>query len=399
MKLVFQDQLFSFQLLRGLGHTIYGGADIGECLSTAYRITEGDFESWYTEWSRTADRVRTQADHSLAHGHIVSAREAFLRASNYYRMAEFFLRVEPDDPRMMTTWGNSQTCFSQAATLFSPPLEAVEIPYHDTTLPGYFYRGDESSSPRATLLLQGGFDSTIEELHFWGAAAAMQRGYHCLIFEGPGQGRVRRQQALPFRPDWEHVVTPVIDFALTKPEIDSHRLALMGVSFGGHLAARAAALESRIAACILHSGLFDAYATTTARLPEEVRTLLATSDAPQVDSRLYALAQQQLGMRWHLTHGMWAYNAASPGAFYRMMQAYTLQGIAHQITCPTLVLDGERDHLLSASQQTRILYEALTCPKRYLLFTTDEGAEEHCQVGALALCHQRLFDWLDETFA
>jgi hypothetical protein len=27
------------------------------------------------------------------------------------------------------------------------------------------------------------------------------------------------------------------------------------------------------------------------------------------------------------------------------------------------------------------------------------GAEEHCQCGAASLSHQRIFDWLDETFA
>jgi hypothetical protein len=46
MKLVFQDQAFSFELLRTIGYTPYDGADVGECISTARRITEGDFDSW-----------------------------------------------------------------------------------------------------------------------------------------------------------------------------------------------------------------------------------------------------------------------------------------------------------------------------------------------------------------
>lgn len=50
MKLIFNDPAFSFQLLRTIGSAYYEGADIGECLSTAYRIKEGDFESWYAEW-------------------------------------------------------------------------------------------------------------------------------------------------------------------------------------------------------------------------------------------------------------------------------------------------------------------------------------------------------------
>ena len=85
MKVVFDDEAFSYQLLRTLGYAPYKGADIGECLQTAYRIKEGDFESWYQEWFDTAERIRGIADASLNSGDNISARETYLRASNYYR--------------------------------------------------------------------------------------------------------------------------------------------------------------------------------------------------------------------------------------------------------------------------------------------------------------------------
>ena len=65
MERVFQYPTFSLQLLRAISETYYKGADIGECLSTAYRIKEGDFESWYQEWLKTAKRVHKYADESL----------------------------------------------------------------------------------------------------------------------------------------------------------------------------------------------------------------------------------------------------------------------------------------------------------------------------------------------
>ena len=73
----------------------------------------------------------------------------------------------------------------------------------------------------------------------------MERGYNCLTFEGPGQGGVIRKQGIPFRYDWEKVVTPVINYAIDRNEefgIDVNRIALMGMSLGGYLAARAALL-------------------------------------------------------------------------------------------------------------------------------------------------------------
>src|SRR5207247_234030 len=72
MKIVFQDPTFSLQLLRVLGETYYKGADVGECLSTAYRVKEGDFESWHEEWLKTAKRVHKFAVDSLVAGHKVS---------------------------------------------------------------------------------------------------------------------------------------------------------------------------------------------------------------------------------------------------------------------------------------------------------------------------------------
>ena len=291
MKVVFQDPTFSSQLLRTIGATYYKVADIGECLSTAYRIKEGDFESWYTEWLKTAKRVHKYADDCLAANHKVSACEAYLRASNYYRAAEFLL-ISPEDPRIQTTWGSSKECFSNAGKLFSPPIESIEIPYEGTTLPGHFYRLNENTNndtatplPRPTLIAHGGFDSTLEELYTFAAAPALERGYNCLTFEGPGQGGVIRKQKIPFRYDWEMVVTTVIDYALTRDrDIDPNKIALIGISMGGYLAARAAAFENRISACILYNGVYDGYDAFASGFPQSLRTAFEIGNSNAVNT-------------------------------------------------------------------------------------------------------------------
>ena len=62
-----------------------------------------------------------------------------------------------------------------------------------------------------------------------------------------------------------------------------------------------------------------------------------------------------------------------------------------------LVVDVENEN--SFPGEARKLYEALRCPKTWLYFSAEEGAGEHCQVGAPGLAQQRVFDWLDETIA
>ncbi len=89
MHVYFNDAQFDFQTLRLLGSAASGDAEPGEVLSTANRIAEGDFESWTAEWLKTAQRVHEIAERSRERGHRVSAREAYFRASNYYRAAEF----------------------------------------------------------------------------------------------------------------------------------------------------------------------------------------------------------------------------------------------------------------------------------------------------------------------
>ena len=106
MKLHFRDPTFSFELLRAASYGMYGGSEIGEVLATARRIREGDFESWYIEWSRIAERIEMIAGTSIQEGHRISAQQAFLRASNYYRTAEFFL--PPDDPRRSETYRSEE---------------------------------------------------------------------------------------------------------------------------------------------------------------------------------------------------------------------------------------------------------------------------------------------------
>jgi len=85
------DPQFWFETLRTIGHAAYCGADIGEVLTTAQRIVAGDYDSWHDEWLALADRTAGEAEPQLAAGHRISARDGLLRASNYYRAAEFFL--------------------------------------------------------------------------------------------------------------------------------------------------------------------------------------------------------------------------------------------------------------------------------------------------------------------
>jgi alpha-beta hydrolase superfamily lysophospholipase len=394
------DPQFWFETLRVFAVDEYGGGQFGEVLAIASRITAGDYDSWFTAWNAAADTVTKEADDRLGRGHRVSARDGYLRASNYYRSSEFFLHGNPRDPRIARAYRRSVDCYKACAALFDPPIEPVEIPYEGTTLPGYFHRADSSARPRTTVIMHSGFDGSAEEMHFGGARAAIERGYHALVFDGPGQFGPLHREGLTFRPDWEKVVTPVVDFALTLPGVDPKRIALMGVSLGGLLAPRAAAFEKRIAAVIANDGLYDYAAAQLARAPsgerERIKAMLTADSAPELDQLLDQSMKANPTARWALAHGMYAMGAPTPRAYLAASLAYNLRnGVAEQITCPTLVCEAEDDLFFKGQPQE--LYDHLTCRKTLIRFTNDEGAGAHCQVGAGRLAFARIYDWLEET--
>jgi len=396
------DPQFWFEITRLFGAADYGGALFGEVIAIAKNIKSGDYDSWYDANSALADRLADEAESQLAKGHQISARDNYLRASSYYRSAEFFLHAHADDPRMKRAFERTTACYRKAAALFVPEIEAVEIPYEGTTLVGYFHPADSSGTPQKTLILNNGFDGSPEEMHWMGARAAVERGFNVLVFDGPGQFASVHRQGLHFRADWESVVTPVVDYLLTRKDVDPKKIALHGESLGGYLAPRAAAFEHRLAACIADDGVYDYGISQISGVPPEKRAdvlaaLLAPS-APQLDQMLEQATKTNSVARWAFTHGMYTFGVATPRAYLAATQAFHMRGgIAEQIKCPTLVCDAEKD--LFFNGQAQQLFDHLTCKKTMMKFTDAEGAGAHCEAGASRLAYGRMYDWLDETLA
>jgi alpha-beta hydrolase superfamily lysophospholipase len=357
----------------------------------AAQIRPDDTTDWYTAWSGYADRLYELALTSRAAGHRVSARDAFLRASNYYRTSYIFMFAVPVDPRVVEAYDKQTDAFQKGAALFEPPIEILKIPYENTTLPGYFIKPDASDAPRKTLLCTGGYDGTCEELFFSIAGGALERGYNVLSFDGPGQGGALVTQKLPMRADWEKVVTPVVDYLLTRSDVDSARIALYGGSFGGYLAPRAAAFEHRLAACIADAALFDPAALSNKMFPPDIATALARNDVAVLEPFFNKL-QRDTTQRFILGRGMWVHGATTPWEYFNMFRAYSLADVAKNIQCPTFVDEAENDRRRGGGKD---LYDALQCPKEYVLFAASEGAGEHCEAGAREVFFQKMFDWLD----
>ncbi len=393
--LLFQDNHFSFQLVRRLGYATARAADTGECIATAKKIVDGDTASWYDEWLSTANRLHQLAEAFEKEEHLISAGETFMRAANYYLAAEFYLVEKKDRRKRLETWQTANDCFIKALGFLYPEnsIKSVKIPYNDTTIPGYFCKPERVKKNSPLLIIHSGFDGTAMETFWSTGLSALKRGYHCLIFEGPGQGEMIIKQNIPFRFDWEVPVKAVIDFAEQQPEVNKEKIALMGISFGGYLAPRAAAFEKRIKACIANDGVID-FSTPFYRFPQEMVQLIE-HDPEEFNTIIAQSIEKYLGGKWAFENAMWRFAKDTPASLMKHITGHDLKEVVKRITCPTLVIGSEAEH--SFIGQPKLLYDALECPKTFLLFTREETAQAHCQIGANLLSTAKIFNWLDQT--
>ena len=168
----------------------------------------------------------------------------------------------------------------------------------------------------------------------------------------------------------------------------------MGLSMGGALALRAAAFEKRLKIVISDPGVYRWWQVVYDFIGSIDAGLIRLLDSnPRAfDEQMAAIMAVSPFVRWGIRDTIWKHGASSPSDVMLRMKAYTNEGIAERITCRALVMDGTDDSFA----QGKALFDALTCPKDYMLFTAEDTGLAHCQVGALAVAAERLFDWLDE---
>ena len=101
-------------------------------------------------------------------------------------------------------------------------------------------------------------------------------------------------------------------------------------------------------------------------------------------------------VQWGLQEGMHVTGTDSAFGFLQAFRQFETADVSASIRQDVLLLAGSEDHYVPLEQwhdQIRTLENAHSITAR--LFTRDESAENHCQVGNSGLALRTIVNWLD----
>jgi len=263
-----------------------------------------------------AERREARARAAEDCGHLVTARDHYFLAALLYVSAEwpFF----EDTQVLKDLEDRKNRCYGCWARLAPHPVERVDIPFNGKTLPAWFHLPPNSAGRRVPLILAcGGMDAFKEINVAMYGDKLLERGFAVLAFDGPGQGEAIVNGIQVTEDNWVAAGQALMDWALTRTEIDPERIMGFGISFGSFWMTQIAATQPKMCGCVVSMVCHEPGA----------RTLLERA-SPTFKARF-----------------MWMSGIEDEAAFDRFAQRLDLRPLVAKMIVPWLVIAGEEDDL------------------------------------------------------
>src|SRR5580765_2918054 len=296
----------------------------------ARRVKFFNLESWHKEWIEVAKKNQDLAACFEQENRKQTAHEFYLRAADFYRRAVVYM--PETDPRMLPTYVKLEENFAKAWSMVTPPFEQVEIPYEGHKLPVVYN--------------YGGADGILLRGEDGGAGQYVRRGMHFIDVDGPGHGGTLRHHKLYAPPDSERVAKAVIDYLVTRADVDAERIGLHGSSMGGYSGPRCATVEKRIKAVAVWSGAYD--------LVDDI-----FDNYPPIQERL-----------------RWLIGAEDLKDAREKIKEFTLIGRADKIECPLLVGYSIDDRVMDPRGALKLYENAVNSPDRSMIDGVGHGQKK-----------------------
>ncbi len=273
-------------------------------------------EDWDLAWTWAAQRFLGESRVYQRTGHHEPAALYQRHAALAYHLAGMLVF---DDPRKIRALrASASSLFARSIAELRPTVRRVEIPWRTARMPGYLALPANVDEPVPLVVLLNGTSTSKEETLLWGDAF-LERGLAVLALDWPGSG----ESALDVAPtaDCDDFADGVLALARDERALDARRVALLGFSLGGALAALSAANDRRISAIIAVTPPYDPRPWFAGAQPLLKRHLIALAGGREQAGRLAA--------------------------------AFALPGVVERTRCPVLVIGAGRDLIVPPEEALR----------------------------------------------
>lgn len=206
-------------------------ADVREALNS---VKTRDKDEWATAFMAVAGRYIAEAK-ALEAADPTKANADYVRAWRLYSFGRWPI---PASPKKKESYSKAIEAFLAHARFWDPPLQVVHIPFEGSEIIAYLRLPKDAKGPVPLVIAVNGLDSRKEDLSE-SFAAILPYGIGFLAVDGPGTG----QAPIKVSENAERMLSRVIDYIQTRPEIDKNRLAVHGVSWGAYWATKLAIVE------------------------------------------------------------------------------------------------------------------------------------------------------------
>jgi len=217
------------------------------------------------------------------------------------------------------------------------PIERIIIPFEGKNLYGVLHLPENAHQVPCAILVPG-LDIYKEDLHTTAQNEYVPRGMAALCLDSPGQGETGLGGLKATLDNFERAGGAMIDHLAGRDEVDAEKIVVYGVSWGAYNGYRLAARDKRVKALCASMG---SYVPPTRVLPEAPPGLTANF--------------------MHVT------GCTDKETFDQLAQRMNVMEMAHDIHCPTLLLNGEHD-IMCPFEVTIAFFDRLDCPKEIRLY-------------------------------
>jgi hypothetical protein len=379
-----------------IGYAAQGVMDIGRVFATIARTKDGDADSWYAAWRATAEKLHRQATESLDAGHTATAHRLFLSASEAYAQAIAFADGQSDRETFAPTFALQTKCWEAFVDSSAGRIVRLAVPYEGTTLPGFLFRPDASEARRPTVVMTNGSEGSKSGLWAWGASSALARGWNVFIYDGPGQQTMLFDNGHPFRPDWEAVLTPVVDSLLRRPDVDGSALFAYGCSQAGYWVTRALAFEHRFVAAAVDPGVMDVSTAWMSNLPPPLVAVLKAGNSNMFNGALAEVAKDPK-MAETMAARARPFAKATAYETFAAVLGYNLREVIGLVKTPLMIMDPDDEAFWPG--QSKELAQGLSGDHTRVSFSREDGTNYHCEPMARMEADARMLDFFQDHLA